>query len=117
MKTPSNCPICQKPLLNEEKLSTGFPCWEKKCMGNHYLVMTTKPGYDDQLAFLSLQLSPKCFVNWNFFVPGICWLSDAPIKIQASRKKVRIERLPFFEPDFSDYKKLLNKIKTLILFS
>ncbi len=111
MKTPSNCPICRRPLLNTEMPAIVLSYWRKECLTHpsHRIIFTTKPGWDNEVNAVILHLPNGHCIRWSLSQEALTLSSDDFLFDDMS--------LPFFEPDFSDHKKLLRKIKTLILFS
>ena len=112
MKVPTNCPVCGDPMLNV------FPPAEdlddrvtKYCTSrlNHKLVILVRDNKVDQL---SVDLGNGLEAIFLFFMKHI-WVQ--PTKSNKSGAGHTV--LPFFEPDLSDYKKLVSKIKTYLLFS
>ena len=59
---------------------------------------------------LSLDINRKTQVSWMFDTKEI-WIIDVSPDTEKG-----IVTIPWFDPDFSDYKKLINKIKTYVLF-
>ena len=111
MKTFSHCPKCHGPLLNDPPFTIGKGYWLKWCnkYTDHFVKIKTVPGDDDKISSLTIFLGPDKLFTW-FPEAEICW----------SSKTWDLEccvMIPYFEPDFSDYRKLINKIKTYLLFS
>lgn len=112
MKAPIKCPVCGDPLLNifppAEDLTTRFT---KKCdrRVDHQIVMQVE---DDEVTFLTILVSPKTMLKagWS--------LTSKKFRVWRQQRNADsgIE-LPYFEPDLSDYNKLINKIKTYLVFS
>jgi hypothetical protein len=123
MNIPINCPICGDPLVNTFNDTTD-KVFYKNCRlrPDHifscaiYLkgFMDSNIDLVDRVAF-TLLMSPMLSI--------IAYIQDKIMKISkyAPHDKAvasNSEELPFYvEPDFSDYKALVNKIKTYILFS
>ena len=112
MKLPINCPICNSPLLNEyQNHITGGVELRKKCLSiNHQLFIRADQPYEN-IALLSLRLGYNSFIYWdyeNMDLQKSCFILT---------EQKPILTLPWFDPDFSNYKKLLNKIKLYCVFS
>ena len=115
MKMPINCPICGDPLVDFLSKITAVSI-HKSCdkQLNHKLFI--KFTTEDEAEYISL------YPSHSFH--RIIWYSKnlvAPygergrgILVDSGRKFAYI---PYFEPDFSDYPKLLAKLKTYLLFS
>lgn len=78
-------------------------------MSNHRVVILTAPGNDDEVRRITLKVKDGLLVSWNL-KDELCWLS------KTMDLELR-QYLPYFEPDLSDYQKLINKVKIYILFS
>lgn len=112
MKAPTHCPICGDPLLNifppAEEFSTRV---DKSCNKrlSHGIAMICE---DDEVKSLSIGLDRGTHLQatWFFTLREI-WI------LNMSKKEIPAVVIPFFDPDFSNYKKLVNKIKTYLLFS
>jgi hypothetical protein len=110
MKTFIHCPKCKKPLVSDYRPlhdTTGY--WTKDCITpNHRIYTRTIVGNDSELEDLLITLSNK-------------HLKMAVWEFQAKKLYIRTSDhpnyyLPFFLPDLSDYDKLVEKIKTLMIF-
>lgn len=111
MTPPTQCPCCSRNLLNENMPTVGLAYWRKSCywMPNHKIIIHTIPGNDDAVHRITIRVREGLMISWDL-KEQTCWLS----------KSMDLEwnqMLPFFEPDLSDYKKLMNRIKIYILFS
>jgi hypothetical protein len=110
MKTLIYCPKCRKPLKSEHiYLGPDTYYWNKDCVDiTHRFYSRTLIGNDDELVYVLLTLSVKKFLmaGWE--------LRDKRAFIRTPSKDYPI---PFFIPNFSNYDKLINKLKTYALFS
>lgn len=114
---PSTCPVCHYPLVNDyvpnkdqtERLV-------KKCthMLNHKLIFGSHYKRHDEITMIELHFDFPLIINWGYIDEQLthCYLTKGPITTDNLPMP-----LPNFEPDFSDYKKLVNKIKTYMVFS
>lgn len=113
MQIPINCPCCNGPLQNTFiTTSVHEEYLKKECFSkiNHSFscVVRTK---DNMFCNANLSLNHKKdrWIVWNFD-PQRLWLG---VGLECSYTK----DLPFFIPDFSNYRKLINKIKVYLTFS
>ena len=109
MKAPTKCPVCGDPMLNvfppAEELSDRV---HKHCDKrlNHAIVITCN-GNEVEALTIELNKNTQLEAVWYFYVKEL-WITD---------KDKPVITLPWFEPNLSDYKKLVNKIKTYLVFS
>lgn len=103
---PIRCPICNGVLLSTIYNQEGGL---KKSCRSHSHLLELYDRADDQL-LIEVFLSPlsdfpgQCF-QWAMEIKGL-WIIDAKTKTA----------LTFFTPNFSNYRKLIEKLKTYILF-
>lgn len=114
MKTPINCPICGDPLLNIFPPAEGIGQPEqitKHCSRRvtHNLAMICD-GDDVLSVSIGINSTNQLQARWLFNLKEV-WIWEGQSSMPPDL------RIPWFEPDFSDYKKLLNKIKTYVVFS
>lgn len=120
MNPPSHCPCCKDPLINEYIGDIVGPNFLLKSCSNKlnhkfYCVV----GSAETVSKIGIEISAKdnVYVQWSFRENKIYILKWIKGKLFKSDPK-RVDLLvPFFEPDLSDYDKLINKIKTYITFS
>jgi len=122
MNVPINCPICGDPLTNTFNQYNSVIMYKNcRLRADHIfscMVDLNHPVFKkdilSRVAFtlsMSPLLSVELFLNNKYMSIG----KSAPDELAAI---VDPQRLPFyFEPDFSDYPKLCNKIKIYLLFS
>jgi hypothetical protein len=115
MKIPTHCPKCGDVLLNEEVLgisSTGV--WKKSCskrLGHKFSVIYNIN--ESEISGLCMQITNKAEAYWDFR-NTLLTVSKKSKSLKELMKSTQF--IPYFEPDLSDYKKLVSKIKTYILF-
>lgn len=114
MKTFKCCPCCGNPLLNE--VMTGIQeVHRRSCMKRlDHKFTTTIDSKRDEIVTMGIEISPQGMVRfqWNF-KNKTAFVAKGPPE-QAKETAVY---LPYFEPDLSDYWKLVNKLRTYITFS
>ncbi|MGI0059743.1 MAG: hypothetical protein ACREBJ_08230 [Nitrosotalea sp.] len=67
------------------------------------------PTYEVYKATIRLNGEPIRYVTWIF--------TKKELFVMARSGKPNIMHLPYFEPDLTDYNKLVDKIKTYVVFS
>lgn len=109
MKMPIKCPICGDVLVNEYVDVAGGTMLTKKCYKriNHKILFRAYNKDHDNVDLISIPWERTDVINW-YFGSKMCVLN--PLKDDHYY-------LPFFEPDFSNYNKLIDKIKTYLMFS
>jgi hypothetical protein len=111
MRAPINCPICGDPLLNTfppaEDLSDKLT---KSCnrRTTHAIAMAVE---GDEVMSLSIGINTthKLQATWLF--------NKQEILVWEENSRSIPTNIPYFEPDLSNYRKLVDKIKTYIVFS
>lgn len=112
MKVPINCPVCGDPMLNT------FPPAEdlnnrvtKSCTSrlNHKIVVLVD---GDEVNQMSIDLGNGLEAIWLFLM-GKIWIQPT----KGSKREDNFVILPFFEPDLTNYNKLVDKVKTYLVFS
>ena len=124
MILPNNCPICSVRMITEhhESLYSDLQRVVKICKVDNHLLKLFSLINQDEVYQIILQLSG---IDEN--VMYVKWLYDAhQVRIEtvpydkifsSSSTDYKIIRLPWFEPDFNNYNKLFEKLKTYVLFS
>jgi hypothetical protein len=122
MILPNNCPICNDVMLTEFK---GEYTTLKTCLKHlsHGIKITAGNNKDRvmEVDLIALRLNDTStkWIYWRYdshlYVVTFPALMQGMQGMQSS-PSLRL-RLPYFAPDFSDYNKLMNKIKLYILFS
>ena len=112
MKAPTHCPVCGDAMLNT------FPPAEdlndrvtKSCTRrlDHKITMIVD---GNEVSQMGVDLGNGQEGIWLFTLNAL-WIQAA---ISSKNPKNTVV-LPFFEPDLSDYKKLVEKVKTYLVFS
>ncbi len=124
MKMPIKCPVCNKIMLKtftKFKLANSVsPVCKKTCNHNDYeisLYSLEDNYWGEVICRASILYKNTTFGNgtilaiWDFGVLQMSFL------IEENEERAKRLSLPWFEPDLSNPKKLLNKIKTYIVFS
>lgn len=116
MKTPTVCPKCHGPLLNTElPLRNGESAWKKTCINklNHHFTCVTHQYDDDSVEIIIIEINQgnvPLKVSW-YFTPRMLIVYK---EIIGSDDAIKI---PWVEPNIHEYDKLIDKIKTYIVFS
>jgi hypothetical protein len=114
MKIPIYCPKCGDVLLSEEMLFFGKDVWSKKCtkrLGHKFSVFYNINEAD--INSLCIQISKNVDVLWDFR-NELLSVSKPGKSLKELMKSTQF--IPYFEPDLSNWKKLISKLKTYILF-
>jgi len=112
MKAPIRCPVCGDPMLNSfppaEDLSNKVT---KSCTLrlNHKITLIAD---GDEVSQLSIDLGNGLEAIFLFLLNKI-WVQPT----RSNSANIDYTILPFFEPDLSNYKKLVEKVKTYLIFS
>lgn len=104
MIMPVNCPLCGDPLVNEFFVRLKKTCNNKL---NHVIIYYSSFSNQDIVGSIKLILNTKNEAIWTL----------ANMTFSIKNYNGSLIYLPWFEPDFSDYPRLLNKIKTYLVFS
>jgi len=111
MKTPINCPFCGDILRSDFITSyENISVLEKKCDKklNHKITFRALTNNEDYVRYICIPISKDVEARWYF--------SEEFFDIVNHKTNMRFA-LPWFNPDISNYNKLINKIQTYILFS
>ena len=118
MKVPPYCPCCHGVLVNQCSVDPDGRIIIKICekYTNHrFSCHIITSIYGDEVVKASVELD-----NANL-IRAYWWFTSkrlAICKLGLTGKKVESQLyLPFFEPDWSDYHKLINKLKVYAIFS
>lgn len=120
MKTFSHCPKCHKPMLHEEmRKGKGISTWNLSCQSiDHEIIAVTAHGNDNELVTfivaikMASQTSDRVYVHWNFDMDQVFIVNGWSV---ANFRNPPL--LPYFEPDLSQYDKLIKKLRTYLTFS
>jgi hypothetical protein len=118
MKMPTACPICKEVLMNEfrpeiNKNETLIKTCNKRI--GHKIMFISHITDHNIVTGLELEFRPKTRAMW-VWLPTEDLLSFWISKGSDSDPKT-LRDIPAFEPDLSNYRKLVNKIKTYMTFS
>lgn len=106
----SHCPVCKDPLLNtifsDDNLI--YKACKQRLYHSLFFIYDSKKEVIKTIG-INFGKNNACCAYFNL-LDKILFISDA------SDFKEDLY-IPFFEPDFSDYKKIISKLKTYILFS
>jgi len=106
MKLYERCPICDEGFLNDKAYES---IGAKRCPSNdHRFTMIIKGA----LASI-IRINDKLSVIW-FFGSALTPYIEV---FNSDRNLAPSIKIPFFEPDFSNYPKLIEKIKTYVVFA
>lgn len=113
MITPTHCPCCGGPLRNEfTHQETLIKICDKRVNHRFASYSHKNSGYDIVLkATLMIDSASRLEACW-WFLP-----KEFAIYNLNQQKVPKAHYMPWFEPDFSNYKRLIEKVKTYILFS
>ena len=112
MKAPKHCPVCGDAMLNSFPPAEDFDNRVTKyCTTrlNHKITMIVE---GEEISQMSIDLGNGLEAIFLFLMNKIWVQSCSYVK-----EKRDFVILPFFEPDLTDYKKLVDKIKTYLVFS
>lgn len=108
-KMPINCPICGGPMIND---------YDNVARDLTRLTKTCSKRLDHSIKIRACDRDHN-YINWISILWGagvINWYYGSGSLLLNTMKGVDYH-IPFFEPDFSDFKKLKEKLKTYLLFS
>ena len=113
-----NCPVCSRELvllLDGENKYYGKICSETK--EHIFRLIDINDNKLDLIIYLNIIINDsQMFITWyannHFSIDDLTNMDD-----ESSPSFNSIIRLPFWEPDFSNYPKLLEKIKTILVMS
>jgi len=115
MKIITHCPKCGDALLNEEVPDLSHSgVWTKKCtkrLGHKFSMFYNIN--DGEVNSICIQITNKVDATWCFR-NNLLSVSNRGLPLRRLLESMQF--IPYFEPDLSDYKKLVSKIKTYILF-
>jgi hypothetical protein len=118
MQLPDKCPICQGVMLIE---FNGARVIIKSCRKNitHSIVFVAEEATNEVMELeLLIGTNPEIIAEWVLLQEESLTIVLSPPALRESDKpKPKRIALPFFQPDFTDYHKLINKLKTYLVFS
>jgi hypothetical protein len=109
MKMPIKCPVCNDVLLNEYlDLPNGRTRLTKTCNKRlgHNIEWEALDNSHDAINKITVSLSKKSEIIWYVYSKHVVLINP----------KGEI-RLPYFDPEFHNCKKLMDKVKTYVVFS
>lgn len=112
MNIHSNCPICKNILLiSYDELNISSTIEERSCSKRVDHILKFYVDIPNNMIFRIYLRNNKLIIFWNINFDD---LKSSNIAIIFGNKRTTI---PYFEPDFTNYPKLLDKVKTYITFS
>ncbi len=123
MKMPIKCPVCNKTMLTiftKLKLANSVsPVCQKTCNHNNYDISlySLEDDWEGIICHASILYKNTTFGNGTILAIWDFSILKMSLLIEENEERAKRLSLPWFEPDLSNPKKLLNKIKTYIVFS
>lgn len=116
MKMPNECPFCKGPLQNEWEAI--WDILHKKCTKridhNIEFIAPNKPGnHDDEVENIKIMINGHDYFLWTISKQKIELIKRAKV----TAFMTIMLTLPFFMPDFTSFSKLMDKLKTYLVFS
>jgi hypothetical protein len=118
MKDFPNCPKCGGILQNDyAPIGPHEEVLTKICKKSDHYFKCTLDSNSNKVERVTIRISTAPFikVSWN--------IDSSKVIVTKGTLKEALEKgggdfeLPFFEPDFTNYDRLVEKIKTLLIFS
>ncbi len=108
---PTKCPCCGGPLLNEFKIDRTKEYLRKSCTSrlDHRFACISHNAPYDTTSTMGIEIDVKNMISVN-------WIFDTKMMFVCSGES-DTHSLPYFEPDLSDYRKLVAKLRTYVMFS
>lgn len=114
MKTPACCPCCGGPLRNDFSPKDHLILSCDKRVNHKFVGYCFKNQYDTMYkASIMVDSASQLEACW-WFSPKEMAVYNLDIN---SKEGKNVVWLPWFEPDFANYKRLIEKVKTYIIFS
>ena len=110
VKTPAKCPFCSGVLRNDYiPVTATFQYLNLVCDKKIGHSITIRPCKSNQeyVDWISIPLNPSTNIIWYMGIGSVC-VNDS---------EARTTWLPFFLPDLINFRKLIDKIKTYLVFS
>lgn len=110
---PINCPFCGDPLINEFILfSGGHDRLNKSCRKkiNHNITFSSMISNNNLIDHVYIDCINKSRFTWHLHTKKLLFKSY----MNNGRKDLY---LPYFDPHFSNFNKLMDKLKTYLVFS
>ncbi len=109
MKVPIKCPFCGDPMLNIFPPAEDHHNKVTKYCNRRIDHSVTVLVEDEEVSQMAIDIGNGLQAVWLFILKAV-W-------IQGTKKDQQVVILPFFEPDVSNYKRLVEKVKTYLVFS
>lgn len=120
MKCPIKCPACDGVLLVEELASpTTTEYWKKTCDKTDHKFGCRYNSNTDEIITVYIFIKEDLIMAWNLRDKYMYQTDKMPGNFLRDQTLTIINKIniPYFEPDLSDYNKLIEKIKTYVTFS
>ena len=120
MRMPINCPICGEVMLTQWDQNTEHSSWMiKECRKklNHRLFFDSINENHDEVERIILFYESDANKHVTWYLDPNSNNTSGSVVISYYMPEDKYVVIPYFTPDFSDYPKLLNKIKTYLTFS
>lgn len=117
MNIPVACPKCNGPLVSTfhgKNDEYQFKACTTKADHSFKCTVSKDNDYVDSITF-SLSMNPLVRVSWDFNKKDLKVAKGTIVDIVKSNEEPLT--IPWFDPDLSDIRQLLNKIKTYVVFS
>lgn len=114
MKMPIRCPICDGIMAIEFMNERRGGMYSKSCVKVSHNIYYISIKDTEEVGHIGIHFDEKISVHW---FPNQSDGSQALQIIKHGFGSQDSLYLPYFEPDFSNYKKLVEKIKTYLVFS
>lgn len=113
---PTQCPACGDVLLNEEVPTLQGSTWRKSCTKRLDHKFSAESSIDSNLtSCINIEVAPNLTAVWFINLERLVVMKGT--FMFKPKAVLSADQLPFFDPDLSDYKKLVDKIKTYVMFS
>lgn len=111
MKLPIRCPFCNDIMLTDFLVKGMGEVKYCNLRPSHHIRLSSRFDSDDEVFEIILRISiePVTYIKWLF--------ASESVRVEIPGIGAKPLRLPWFDPDLSDYNKLMEKIKTYLLFS
>lgn len=124
MKSYKNCPYCDGILRYDYGYDLERTILNQTCSSkiDHFIRIKSRANdYSGESLIIRIDMenlsSPFTWAVWNFKAQTIVITKGYYVGYSLRNMLGNIAYIPFFEPDLSDYPKLVNKIKGYIVFS
>lgn len=116
MKMPNECPFCHGPLVNEWEAI--WDILHKKCVKkidhNVEFIAPNRPGDNNhEVENIKIMINGHDYFIWTISKQKIEIIKRAKI----TSFMTIVGTIPFFTPDLTSFPKLMDKLKTYLIFS